>query len=342
MKFSHIFIRRPIFAAVIAIFIVIVGGLAYLRLPVAQFPEVAPPTVTVTASYPGANAQIAADTVATPIEQEINGVENMIYMSSQSTSDGNVSITVTFELGTNLDLAQVLVQNRVAIAEPRLPAEVRQTGVVVKKNTPDILMVVHMLSPDNSYDQLYISNYALLQVRDVVARVKGVGSVLLYGVREYSMRAWLDPDKIASLGMTASEIVGALQQQNIQVAGGALGQPPMPNDQAFQTSLQLKGRLVNRRSSGISLSRPARAAGSRACAMWLASSLAASTIRRTASSMANLPWCFWFRRRRERMRWRWPTPSRRPWPICPRASRKGSSTASSIIRRSSSSGLSTN
>ena len=244
MKFSHIFIRRPIFAAVIAIFIVIVGGLAYLRLPVAQFPEVAPPTVTVTASYPGANAQIAADTVATPIEQEINGVENMIYMSSQSTSDGNVSITVTFELGTNLDLAQVLVQNRVAVAEPRLPAEVRQTGVVVKKNTPDILMVVHMLSPDNSYDQLYISNYALLQVRDVVARVKGVGSVLLYGVREYSMRAWLDPDKIASLGMTATEVVSALQQQNIQVAGGALGQPPMPNDQAFQTSLQLKGRLV--------------------------------------------------------------------------------------------------
>jgi hydrophobe/amphiphile efflux-1 (HAE1) family protein len=223
---------------------VIIGGLAYTRLPVAQFPEVAPPTVTVTASYPGANAQIVADTVATPIEQEINGVENMLYMSSQSTADGNVSITVTFELGTNLDLAQVLVQNRVAVATPRLPAEVRQTGVVVKKNTPDILMVVHMISPDDSYDQLYLSNYALLQVRDVVARVKGVGNVNLFGVREYSMRAWLDPAKISSLGMTAADVVNALTQQNIQVAGGALGQPPVANDQAFQTSLQLRGRLV--------------------------------------------------------------------------------------------------
>ncbi len=244
MIFSHIFIRRPIFASVLAIFIVIVGWLAYQRLPVAQFPEVAPPTVTVTASYPGASAQIAADTVATPIEQEINGVENMLYMSSQSTADGNVAITVTFELGTNLDLAQVLVQNRVAVATPRLPAEVRQTGVVVKKNTPDILMVVHMISPDNSYDQLYLSNYSLLQVRDVVARVKGVGNVNLFGLREYSMRAWLDPSKISSLGMTATEVVAALQEQNIQVAGGALGQPPVPGSEAFQTSLQLRGRLV--------------------------------------------------------------------------------------------------
>jgi hydrophobe/amphiphile efflux-1 (HAE1) family protein len=244
MKFSHTFIERPIFASVIAIFIVIVGWLAYVRLPVAQFPEVAPPTVTVTASYPGANAQIVADTVATPIEQEINGVENMLYMSSQSTADGNVAITVTFELGTNLDLAQVLVQNRVAVATPRLPAEVRQTGVVVKKNTPDILMVVHMISPDNTYDQLYLSNYALLQVRDTMARVKGVGNVNLFGVREYSMRAWLDPAKVSSLGMTAMDVVNALTQQNIQVAGGALGQPPVSNDQAFQTSLQLRGRLV--------------------------------------------------------------------------------------------------
>ncbi len=244
MSFSHTFIRRPIFAAVLAILIIIVGALAYTRLPVAQFPEVAPPTVVVNATYPGANAQIVADTVATVIEQEINGVENMLYMSSQSTADGRVSITVTFELGVNLDQAQVLVQNRVSVAEPRLPAEVRQTGVTVRKNSPDLLMVVHMISPDNTYDQLYLSNYALLQVRDVMARVKGVGSLTLFGLREYSMRAWLDPDKISSIGMTATEVVAALTSQNIQVAGGALGQPPVAGTAAFQTSLQLKGRLT--------------------------------------------------------------------------------------------------
>jgi HAE1 family hydrophobic/amphiphilic exporter-1 len=244
MRFSHTFIRRPIFAAVLSIFIVIVGTLAYFRLPVAQFPDVAPPTVVVNATYPGANAQIVSDTVAAVLEQEINGVEDMIYMSSQSTADGRVSITVSFELGTDLDQAQVLVQNRVAVAEPRLPDEVRRTGVTVRKNSPDLLMVVHMFSPDNSFDQLYISNYALLQVRDVVARVKGVGSLNLFGLREYSMRVWLDPDKIASLGMTATEVISALQAQNIQVAGGALAQPPIASDQAFQTSLQLRGRLA--------------------------------------------------------------------------------------------------
>ncbi|MBC8051009.1 MAG: efflux RND transporter permease subunit, partial [Chitinophagales bacterium] len=245
MQFSHTFIRRPIFAAVLSIFIVIVGGIAYGTLPVSQFPEVAPPTVSVVASYSGANAQVVADTVATVLEQEINGVENMIYMSSQSTASGSVTISVVFELGTNLDQAQVLVQNRVAVAEPRLPEEVRRTGITVRKNSPDLLMVVHMISPDNTYDGLYISNYALLQVRDRVARVKGVGNITLFGLREYSMRAWLDPDKIASLGMTASEVIAALQGQNIQVAGGALGQPPVnDNSTAFQTTLQLRGRLT--------------------------------------------------------------------------------------------------
>ena len=243
MRFSHVFIARPIFASVLSIMIILVGALAFRSLPVAQFPEVAPPTVVVTANYPGANAQIVADTVATVIEQEINGVEGMIYLSSQSTANGSVTITVTFELGTDLDQAQVLVQNRVAIAEPRLPEEVRRTGVVVSKNSPDLLMVVHMISPDNTYDQLYISNYALLQVRDVVARVKGVGSIRLFGLREYSMRVWLDPERLASLGMTAADVVSALQSQNIQVAGGALGEPPVDTAVAFQTSLQLRGRL---------------------------------------------------------------------------------------------------
>ncbi len=243
MRFSHVFIARPIFASVLSIVIILVGALAFRSLPVAQFPEVAPPTVVVTANYPGANAQIVADTVATVIEQEINGVEGMIYLSSQSTANGSVTITVTFELGTDLDQAQVLVQNRVAIAEPRLPEEVRRTGVVVSKNSPDLLMVVHMISPDNTYDQLYISNYALLQVRDVVARVKGVGSIRLFGLREYSMRVWLDPERIASLGMTAGDVIAALQSQNIQVAGGALGEPPLDTPVAFQTSLQLRGRL---------------------------------------------------------------------------------------------------
>ena len=250
---------------------------------------------------------------------------------------------MTFELGTNLDMAQVLVQNRVAIAEPRLPAEVRQTGVVVKKNTPDILMVVHMLSPDNSYDQLYISNYALLQVRDVMARVKGVGNVLLYGVREYSMRAWLDPDKIASLGMTASEIVSALQQQNIQVAGGALGQPPMPNDQAFQTSLQLKGRLVKPEEFGdivVKTGADGRITRLRDVARVELGGLDYTTNGFLDGKPAVV--LLGFANAGSECACRSPTPSRRPWPNCPRASRKGSSTASSTIRRSSSSGRSTN
>ena len=244
MRFSHFFVDRPIFAAVLSIVLIIVGGIAYFSLPVAQYPEVAPPTIVVSAQYPGANAEVVADTVATPLEQEINGVEDMLYMYSQSTADGNLNLTITFKLGTDLDKAQVLVQNRVAIAEPRLPEEVRRIGVTTRKNSPDLLIVVHMLSPDGSYDQLYISNYALLQVRDVLARLDGVGNIQMFGAREYSMRVWLDPDRVAGLGMTADEVVAALRQQNVQVAGGALGQPPFDVDQAFQLNLQLKGRLT--------------------------------------------------------------------------------------------------
>lgn len=244
MRFSHFFIARPIFASVISLVILIVGSIAYFTLPVAQFPEIVPPTISVNASYPGANAVTVSDTVASVIEQEVNGVEGMIYMYSQSTDDGNMSLSVTFDIGTDIDKAQVLVQNRVAVAEPRLPEEVRRNGITVNKRTPDLLLVVHLVSPDKAYDQVYTSNYALLNVRDELARIPGVGDVSLFGSREYSMRVWLDPERIALRGMTAAEVLAALRAQNLQVAGGALGQPPQPHMGAFQLSLQLKGRLL--------------------------------------------------------------------------------------------------
>ena len=243
MRLSRFFIDRPIFAGVISIFMMIVGGIAYFALPVAQFPEIVPPTVQITATYPGASAETVADTVAAVIEQEVNGVEGMIYMSSQSTGDGGLTIAVTFDLGTDIDRATVLVQNRVAAATPRLPDEVQRSGVTVRKSSPDLLLVVHMISPTKKYDNVYISNYALLNVADELARIEGVGGVALFGSREYSMRVWLEPDKIAARGMTADEVVAALRQSNVQVAGGAVGQPPLDNTGAFQTSLRLKGRL---------------------------------------------------------------------------------------------------
>jgi hydrophobe/amphiphile efflux-1 (HAE1) family protein len=245
MGFSKLFIDRPILAAVISVMIMLVGGVAYFALPISQYPEVAPPSITVSASYPGANAQTAAATVASPLEQEINGVENMLYLSSQSTADGRTTITVTFSLGTDLDTAQVLVQNRVNIALPRLPEEVRRLGVVTNKNTPDILMVVHIYSPDNSRDQLYLSNYTLLNIRDRLARLDGVGDLRLIGAREYSMRVWLDPHRISALGLTAGEVVQALRGQNVQVAGGVLDRPPSPKQGAYEVGVQLLGRLTD-------------------------------------------------------------------------------------------------
>lgn len=243
MKFPHFFIERPIFAAVLSILIVLVGAISYLNLPVAQYPEIAPPTITVSATYPGAGAEVVADTVATPIEQELNGVENMLYMSSQATDDGRLTITATFALGTDLDEAQVLVQNRVSIAEPRLPEEVRRLGVITQKSSPDLLTVIHLYSPDNSRDQLYISNYALLQIRDTLARLDGVGSITIFGAREYSMRIWLDPDRMAGLQLTASDVVAALRAENVQVASGILGQPPVATETANQISVRTMGRL---------------------------------------------------------------------------------------------------
>ena len=245
MRISHFFIDRPIFAAVVSIVFVIIGGVSFSRLPVAQYPEIAPPIINVSGQYPGASADVVASTVVTPIEQQINGVENMIYMSSNSTADGRFSIAVTFDLGTNLDVAQVQVQNRVAIAQPRLPVDVRNIGVTVTKSSPDLMMVVHLYSPDKSRDSLFISNYATLAITDTLTRVDGVGSITVFGSRDYSMRVWLDPDRLQTVGLTAGDVVIALQAQNVQVAGGVLDQPPMPKQGAFQFAVQTLGRLAN-------------------------------------------------------------------------------------------------
>jgi multidrug efflux pump len=250
MNFSHFFIRRPIFAAVLSIVIVLVGLIAMFQLPIAQYPEIAPPTVVVRAIYPGANPKVLAETVATPIEQEVNGVENMLYMSSTSTSDGVVTLTITFKLGTDLNTAQVLVQNRVAIALPKLPEEVRRLGVTTTKRSPDLTMVVHLTSPDNSRDELYVANYAFLQVKDQLARISGVGDVIVFGARDYSMRVWLDPERLASRNMTASDIVRAIREQNLQVAAGAIGQPPVPTGGDFQLTISTQGRLLDEEQFG--------------------------------------------------------------------------------------------
>jgi len=245
MRLSHFFIERPIFATVLSLFITIVGGIAYFALPVAQYPEIAPPTIQVTATYPGASADIVSQTVATPLEQQINGVQDMLYFSSQATGDGKLTVTVTFKLGTNLDTAQVLTQNRVAVALPRLPDVVQRLGVTVKKNSPDMLMVIHLYSPDGSRDQLYMSNYATLQVKDVLSRLDGVGDVTIFGARDYSMRIWIDPDKAAAHNLTAGEVVAALQAQNVQVSSGVLGQPPVAGPSAFQLNVSTLGRLTD-------------------------------------------------------------------------------------------------
>ncbi len=245
MRLSHFFIDRPIFASVVSIVIVILGAVAYFRLPVAQYPEIAPPVIQVTGQYPGASADVVAATTVAPIEEQINGVENMIYMSSNSTADGRFSISVSFELGTNLDIAQVQVQNRVAIAQPRLPPDVRAIGVTVQKSSPDLMMVVHLISPDKSRNTLFISNYATLEIKDALTRVDGVGSITVFGSRDYSMRIWLDPDRLQSLGLTAADVSLALQRQNIQVASGVLNQPPVSNPGAFQVAVKTLGRLAD-------------------------------------------------------------------------------------------------
>jgi hydrophobe/amphiphile efflux-1 (HAE1) family protein len=243
MRLTHFFIDRPRFATVLSIFVTLFGLGALTILPVAQYPEIVPPTVKVTASYPGASADTVARTVATPLEQEINGVENMLYMSSQSTGDGNLTITVTFEIGTDLNIAQMLTQNRVQDALSRLPDDVQRLGVQVRKAIPSILMAVHLYSPDKSRDTLYLSNYATLHVKDVLARLQGVGDVQFQGARQYAMRIWLDPDRVAAYNLSASEVLSALRAQNLQVSAGILNQPPAPSDEAYQINVEARGRL---------------------------------------------------------------------------------------------------
>ena len=247
MRFAHFFIDRPIFASVLSIVLLLVGSIAYTQLPVAQYPEIAPPTIVVRTSYPGADAETIANTVATPIEQQINGVEDMLYMSSYSTADGSMSLTITFKLGTDLDKAQVLVQNRVAIAVPQLPEDVQRNGITTTKSSPDLMMVVHVLSPDNRYDQLYASNYANTRIRDVLLRLDGVGDITIFGERQYSMRVWLDPQKLAAYSMTSGDVVQALRDQNVQVNGGAIGGPPTSGTNAFQYTVTMQGRFEDAR-----------------------------------------------------------------------------------------------
>jgi multidrug efflux pump len=248
--FARFFIDRPIFAWVVSIVILLGGAVAYLALPTELYPNITPPTVQVTASYPGANADVVANTVAAPIEQQVNGVERMLYMSSQSTNDGNYTLTVTFEIGTDVNIAQVLVQNRVALALPQLPPQVQLEGVNTKKSSPDILLAINLLSPDRRYDSVYMSNFATIQLKDELLRIRGVGDILLLGQRDYSMRLWLDPYRMATRGLTASDVVNAIQSQNVQVAAGTVGQQPVPQGQQFQLTMSALGRLDTEKQFG--------------------------------------------------------------------------------------------
>src|SRR6516164_6783989 len=241
--FSRFFINRPIFASVLSIVIVLGGGVALFTLPIAQYPEITPPTVEVSASYPGANAQVVADTVAAPIEQQVNGVEGMMYMSSQCTNDGNYTLTVTFKPGSDLNISQVLVQNRESLAEPILPDLVKRRGISVKKKSPNVLMIVNLFSKDGSRTDLELSNYATIQIRDELSRLEGVGDVTYIGQRDYSMRLWLDPQRLASYNLNPQDVIGAVQAQNIQVAAGQIGQPPTPSGQTSQYIITILGRL---------------------------------------------------------------------------------------------------
>src|SRR3954447_10865845 len=250
MNISKFFIDRPIFAGVLSVIVLLAGVIAMFRLPISEYPEVIPPSVVVHAQYPGANPKVIAETVATPIEEQINGVEGMLYMGSQATTDGQMTLTVTFRLGTDPDKAQQLVQNRVSQAEARLPEEVRRLGITTVKSSPDLTMVVHLLSPNDRYDTTYLRNYALLNVKDRLARIAGVGDVQLFGGGDYSMRVWLDPQKVAERGLSASDITREIQAQNVQAAAGVVGASPNLPGIDLQLSVNAQGRLQSEEEFG--------------------------------------------------------------------------------------------
>ena len=249
MNFPKFFVDKPIFAAVLSVIIFVGGLISIFKLPVSEYPEVVPPSVVVRAQYPGANPKVIAETVATPLEEQINGVEDMLYMSSQNTSDGALALTVTFKIGTDVEQAETAVQNRVQRALPRLPEEVRQIGVTTVKASPNLTMVVHLNSPDGSYDDLYLRNYAVLNVKDQLARIKGMGEVQIFGSGDYAMRVWLDPQKVAARNLTAGDVVAAIREQNVQVAAGVVGQGPA-KDADFQLTLNTQGRLQSTEDFG--------------------------------------------------------------------------------------------
>ncbi len=249
MNISTRFVDRPIFAAVLSILVFIAGVIAIFKLPISEYPEVVPPSVVVRAQFPGANPKVIAETVAAPLEEQINGVENMLYMSSQATTDGVMTLTITFKIGTNVEQAETQVQNRVQRALPRLPEEVRQIGVTTVKSSPNITMVVHLLSPNGTYDDVYLRNYATLNVKDRLSRLPGMGQVEVFGSGDYAMRIWLDPQKVAQRGLTAADVVAAIREQNVQVAAGTVGAPP-DTTAPFQLSVNTQGRLATEEEFG--------------------------------------------------------------------------------------------
>src|ERR1700694_1773063 len=242
---SRFFIDRPIFATVLSVVITLTGGIALFQLPVAQYPRITPPGVSISISYPGASAQVVADTVGAPIEQQVNGVPGMLYMSSQSGNDGSYSLTVTFDIGVDLKTALIMVQNRVSLAMPQLPTQVQNQGITIRKKTPDILMIVNFFSPNGRYDDLYLSNYATIHIKDELLRVEGVSDVTYQGQRDYSIRAWLDPQKLAACDMTAIDVANAIRSQNVESAIGQVGQPPAPRGQSSQLPVDTLGRLTD-------------------------------------------------------------------------------------------------